>query len=51
MRELNAKPDGYKYVPKLHDVFVHEYIEKSQGKQRLKAAVFLVMEHFETDLR
>lgn len=51
MKELNAKPDGDKYIPKLHDVFIHKETENGRGKYTGKLTVFVVMEYFETDLK
>ena len=51
MKELNLKPGGDTFVPKLYDVLVHENLEQKNGKSVNKLCVFLVMEHFVTDLR
>ena len=51
MKELNLKPGGDKFVPKLYDVLMQEIWEQKNGKSVNKLCVFLVMEHFVTDLR
>ena len=51
MRELNKRPDGKRFVPKLYDVLVHEYLDQGCDKSLSKPVVFIVMEHFKTDLR
>lgn len=51
MKELNAKPGSQSYIPKLYDVLVHEDLDWSSGESVSKPTVFLVMEHFETDMR
>ena len=51
MKELNLKPGGDTFVPKLYDVLMQEIWEQKNGKSVKKLCVFLVMEHFVTDLR
>ena len=51
MKELNAKPDGNKFVPQLYDVFVHDEPDEASEEPNVKMSVFIVMEYFETDLK
>ena len=51
MKELNAKQGSQSYIPQLYDVLVHEDLDWSSGEPVSKPTVFLVMEHFETDMR
>ena len=51
MQELNAKPDGHRFVPILHDVFVHEEQVDKEKDNVGKMSVFMVMEYFETDMK
>lgn len=51
MKELSARPDGCKYVPIIYDVLVHEEPEERNGEPKGKLSVFIVMEHFETDMK
>ena len=52
MKELNARPDGTKYVPIVYDVFMHrEKSDNECNKESGKLTVFIVMEYFEKDLK
>ena len=51
MKKLNKRPGGSKHVPKVYDVLVHEYIDMSKDEPMIRSTVFLVMEHFQMDLK
>lgn len=51
MKELNARPDGGRYVPIIYDILIHEEPAKSEdGQDNSKLTLFIVMEYFKTDL-
>lgn len=50
MKELNAREGGCNFVPQVYDVLVHEQPKETQSGPKGKLTVFIVMEHFDTDL-